>query len=235
MRTRAHHALLLLIWGCTGGEQAEVADRAPDAALPDDRLPDADADGLCDFTEDELGTDPLAADTDRDGLPDLVELLHSFVPTDWSSPASTQLAHLEARQAATAQFAVRVTVEGDGQGVSGDFDALPSSYDDELSAADFFAGASAVSASPMDAVRSIDEGSARFAAVLGRTRLAFDLRFDYPWDELGELPCARSYPFRYAIKSDDGETRSNGLYLLVVSPEGTVGTEARHCLPLHCE
>jgi hypothetical protein len=146
-----------------------------------------------------------------------------------------QFAYLEAKEQGSLEFAVRATVHGEGQGFSGYFQALAAVYADGLSAADFFAGASAVAAHPADAVRGIDQGSAHFAAVLGKTRLAFSLRFAFPFEEIGTVDCARAYPFRYAIKTDDGETRAERLYLLMVVPENGTGSGEDHCLPRSCQ
>jgi hypothetical protein len=224
--------LLLWLGACT----TEPPDAAPaqtgpmsDAAVLHH---DGDGDGLCDFTEDELGTNPDAVDSDADGLPDLIELLASFDATDPVEPAADQLGHLEARRDAGLDFPVRATVDGDGQGISGYFQSVTAIYADGSSAADFFKGAVAVSALPVDGVRSINEGSAYFAAVLGKTRLLFSLRFEYPFDLLGELECARVYPFRYAIKTDDGDTRAERVHLLAVTPPGD---EVEHCLPRTCQ
>jgi hypothetical protein len=240
-------ALLLLVGAC--GNSTTMSDAEPPA--PEEPVPapsDGDGDGLCDVTEDEFGTDPAMIDTDGDRLPDLIELVNGFDATDPESPFDDQLGYLEARRESSMDFPVRVTVDGDGQGFSGYFQALTAIYADGRSAADFFAGATAVSAYPIDGVRSINEGSAHFAAVLGRTRLAFSLRFEY-LDELGVLDCKRAYPFRYAIKSDDGVTRAERLYLLIVVPENSIDiapprsagamplTDAagEHCLPQSCQ
>ena len=70
--------------------------------------------------------------------------------------------------------------------------------------------------------------------MLGKTRLAFNLRFEFGARE--DLECGRAYPFRYAIKSDDGETRSERFYLLVVGASGTPELAAADfCLPSACE
>jgi hypothetical protein len=229
-------ALLALLCACGQGADGSapfVSGRQDTGERP---LPDADADGLCDFTEEELGTDPSAADTDGDGLPDVIELVNGLDATDPGSPEPGQVARLEAAQEGASEFEVRATVEGDGQGMSGYFEPLPTAYADGFNAADFFAGSTALSASPEDGVRSIDQGAAHFGAVYGHTRLAFSLRFTYPWEALGgTLDCGRAYPFRYAIKADDGDTRSDQLYLLVVVPEGTIGTQAELCLPHSCQ
>jgi hypothetical protein len=221
-----------LLGACTAEPPDPVASQngpAPDAAVAN---VDGDGDGLCDFTEDELGTNPEAVDSDADELPDLIELLAGFDATDPVEPAADQLGYLDARRDAVLDFPVRATVDGDGQGISGYFQSITAIYADGLSAADFFKGAVAVSALPVDGVRSINEGSAYFAAVLGKTRLLFSLRFEYPFAALGELDCTRVYPFRYAIKTDDGETRAERVHLLAVVPPDD-GVE--HCLPRTCQ
>jgi hypothetical protein len=224
----------LLLGACTS-EQAVTAPPPPAPVDAATASPDSDGDGLCDATEEEFGTGPGAVDSDGDALPDLIELLNGFDATDPAAPAADQLAYLEARRGGSTDFAVRATVDGDGQGVRGSFTALTSIYADGLSAADFFAGAAAIAALPEDGARSINEGSAYFASVLGRTRLVFNLRFDYAFDRLGALDCARVYPFRYTVKTDGGQTRADRAHLLIVLPEGTFASDADHCLPDTCQ
>ena len=211
-----------------GGPSAPAEDAA--VAPPDD-----DGDGLCDDTENEFATNPSALDTDGDTLPDLIELLNGFDATDPEEPAADQVGYLPAGRTASIDFMIRATVDGNGQGISGGFQSLASIYTDGSSAADFFAGASAVNALPVDGVRSIDEGSAYFAAVLGKTRLVFNLRFAYPFERFGEVDCARAYPFRFSIKTDDGETRAERRYLLVVHAGEDTAQDIAHCLPDTCQ
>jgi hypothetical protein len=195
---------------------------------------DTDHDGLCDTTEQQVGTDPRSPDSDNDGLPDLIELGNGFDPTDPGSPASDQVARLEARDGASLDFSVRATVDGDGQGVSGLFQSISSIYADRTMAEDFYTGSIAISADPVDGVRNIDTRSARFDSVLGRTRLVFSLHFEYPSDGKA-LTCAKSYPFRYSMKSDDGNTSAERLFLLIVLPEGQTGDAIKYCLPPACQ
>ena len=223
---------------CAGGAVEPAA--APSAAPGKEPMAatgdavDSDSDGLCDATEQGLGTDPEAIDTDNDQLPDLIEIASSFGPVDPADPAEDQVAFLEGTRGKHLDFMVRSTVDGDGQSLAGWFTAAGSFYRDEVSAADFFVGSTAVSADPTDAARSINQDSARFAAVLGKTRLAFNLRFEFGDRE--DLSCGRAYPFRYAIKSDDGETRTERFYLLVVGPSGAPQLAATDlCLPVTCE
>jgi len=104
---------------------------------------DSDKDGLCDSTEADLGTDPRAADTDSDGLPDLIEAGNGFDPTDPASPAPDQVGFLESQPDAVLDFEVRLTVNGDGQGLSGVFESISSIYADGGAAEDYFVGAQA--------------------------------------------------------------------------------------------
>jgi hypothetical protein len=224
---------------CAGGavDQAGAPSSVPGPEPPmvmDGAAADSDRDGLCDGTETALGTDPQAADTDGDELPDLIEIASSFAPVDPADPAEDQVAFLQGARGQHLDFMVRSTVNGDGQSLTGWFSAAGSFYRDEVSAADFFMGSTAVSADPTDAARSINQDSARFAAVLGKTRLAFNLRFDF--GDRDDLSCGRAYPFRYAIKSDDGETQSERFYLLVVGASGAPELAAADlCLPANCE
>ena len=223
---------------CSGeapGDDALVQEPPTGAAgAGDDGASDTDADGLCNGTEGELGTDPLARDSDADQLPDLIEIASSFAPIDAEIPAADQIAFMRGSRGTSLDFAVRSTVDGDGQSLTGWFSAAGSFYRDDQTAADFFVGATAVSADPIDGPRSINEESARFSAVLGRTRLGFNLRFEF--GQRADFTCGRAYPFRYAIKSDDGETRSERFYLLVVGAgEALVLDPAGFCLPSSCE
>jgi Bacterial TSP3 repeat len=212
------------------GPEASMAD----ASAPDPTELDSDGDGLCDATEEELGTNPQSNDTDGDRVPDLIELASDFDPVDPADPALDQIAYLEGARGASLDFEVRTTVDGDGQSLSGWFSPAGSFYTDGLTAADFFDGSTAISADPVDAARSINQEAASFAAVLGRTRLAFDLRFDF--GARPDLKCGRVYPFRYAIKSDDGDTRSERFYLLIVGPSGGTGPNAGElCAPVECQ
>jgi hypothetical protein len=240
MVRHAFGALLIGLCACGAGERAPSAD---DISIFRDggdgsRTPnDADDDGLCDSREEELGTDARTKDSDADGLPDMPEIVNGFDPTDPSTPTVDQLGYLQARLSATVDFPVRATVDGNGESISGSFVGLPALDPDGLTAADFFRSAVAVSADPIDSVRSINGELARFGSVLGKTRLAFSLRFEYAGEaQLHEgLSCARAYPFRYAIKTDDGRVRAERLFLLVLVPEGADTAEIDYCRPPYCQ
>ncbi len=227
--------VLMSLWGCAGSDAAAAGTSQTDTGgMGDAGVSDSDHDGLCDVTEEQLGTDPHAADTDGDGLPDLIEVGNNFDPTDPQSPQSGRVAYLQAEPSAVVDFQVRFTVNGDGQGVSGGFETITSIYGDGVTAGDFFTGAQAVSADPTDGVRSIDGAAARFASVLGRARLGFSLRFEYPGDG-PQRTCARAYPFRYSVKADDGTTLAQQQLLLALTPDAKVGKQVDYCLPSDCQ
>jgi len=190
---------------------------------------DRDGDGLCDNTERAADTDPERTDTDGDGLSDLVEVANRLHPRRAGSPAEDQVATLRAAPGNSLTFPVRLTVNGDGRGLLGAFEAWPPLYAPEHSAADFFVEARAVSATPGDNVRGLDSESQRFGLVVGETRLGFELRFAY--GELEVADCIAAYPFRYSLKLDSGDTFEERLYLLLVMPDNE---QAAFCLPTDC-
>ena len=229
--------LCCALLGCAQGEPASRntgPKLRPETDAGSATLDDTDSDGLCDVSEAALGTRPDALDTDGDQLPDLIELVSGYDPVLPDSPLAEQVAYLASGRGAELAFEVRFTVEGDGQGLTGAFSSSGTLYRDGDSAADYFKGARAVSADPVDAARGIEAASARFEAVLGKSRLSFTLQF-----ALGDpapRKCSRAYPFRYAIKADDGTTWTDRDYLLVVGPEGGAGLQAdAFCLPASCD
>jgi hypothetical protein len=226
--------VLLTLCACSGTGSGPKPPVRVGGVQSDGGASDTDHDGLCDTTEEQLGTDPRRADTDADGLPDLVEVGNGFDPTDPASPAADQLATLQGQPGAVIDFQVRLTVEGDGQGLSGVFSPISSVYADGITAETYLAGFQAISADPIDGVRSIDAASAHFASVLGRARLGFSLRFQYPKDG-DPVRCARAYPFRYSVKSDDGRALAERLLVLVLVPDGRTSQDANYCLPGACQ
>jgi hypothetical protein len=228
-------AVLCACGGDAAGRGPDMPELRPAAdAGEGSELLDRDRDGLCDVTEAELGTDPDAVDTDADGLPDVIELVSGHEPALPDDPASEQLAYLAGDRGAAVDFEARFTVDGDGQALTGRFGALGTLYRDGDTAEHYFTGATALEAAPIDAARGIERDAARFDAVLGRTRLSFQLHFELA-DQPGRT-CARAYPFRYSIKSDDGETRAERAYLLVIGQSGasTLVADA-FCLPTGCD
>jgi hypothetical protein len=193
---------------------------------------DSDHDGLCDSTEEQLGSDPHQLDSDSDGLPDVVEVVSGFDPTDASSPGIDQVGYLAMQAGSTLDFDVRATFDGVGQGASGSFIALNALIPQDWHADQFLENSTAVSAVPPDNVRDIDADQQHFGSVLGNTRLTFSLHFAYGNDP--PLACSAGLPFGYQIKSDSGGFTGARGYLLVVSPDGSKPEPAKFCRPTAC-
>lgn len=224
---------LCVLWAVAcGGDDSPAQEPEPE---PDEMLidivKDADADGLCDVTEQNLGSDPEMADTDGDGFPDVIEYYFGSI-LDTSGPLPADLVFLTASPGARVDREIRVTVDGEGEGHSGAFDALPSPYPD-ASAADFYAGALAVSAQPPDHVRGIEADAQRFGTVQGSTRLSFNLSFQYNGDIEPQPDCSAGYPFVYRVKAEGLGQAAQVYMLLVVAPPG-LPADAGYCIPSSC-
>jgi hypothetical protein len=193
---------------------------------------DTDQDGVCDGTEDSIGSSNDTADTDGDGLSDMIELLYGFTLTDPLSPASERLARLEARGNAETLLPIRFTVEGESTDFIGFFEDSSSPYDDGSTAGKYLRSSIAIGAEPPEAARVVDGPRQRFLSVLGTARLELEVRFAAPGDEDSE-GCARAYPFRYGVREDGAGVVGDRLYLLIVAPAGGDGPED-FCLPLEC-
>jgi hypothetical protein len=194
---------------------------------------DSDRDGVCDGYEVNLGSDPLRSDTDRDGLPDFSEIVAGFDLTDPNTPAPDQVAYIVGSAGTTLDFPLRMTLEGSGQGYSGEFRVRSDALDPRgYTAKDFFEGAIAISGEPPDNVRGVQSESERFMSVMGKTRLSFQLRFRVRSDELPR--CAIAYPFEYRLKADDGRFATARDYVLVVVPESSNGERRSFCVPEVC-
>lgn len=193
---------------------------------------DADADGLCDVTEEQFGTRLDALDTDEDGIPDLPEVVFGYDAVDPDEPLDYELAFLPSTPGASTTLGVRSTVVGAGEAHGGAFEGLASLDASGLTAADFFARGTAVSADPPENVRGIEPGGERFASVLGETRLSFELEFRYERSE--PVQCTQAFPFRYLVKSEAGRTVRIHTLLLIVGPADTGGDAESYCLPASC-
>lgn len=208
-----------------GGPAADATVLAPE---------DPDHDGLCNETEKDVHTDPDALDTDRDGYPDLVEVMAEHDPLDPQSPGLDQVGFLVAKRDAELDFEARVTVDGMGEGYTGLFTAYAALNAAGLTAGDFLERGSALSAEPPDNVRDLDATRERFGVVVGRTRLAFRLRFAFKRAVM-DFPCADTFPFTYGVKDDLGRRGETRDYLLVVVPEGSTGLDPKaFCIPTEC-
>jgi hypothetical protein len=208
-------------------------ERARDPAANGGKLGnDHDHDGVCDSTELRYGGDLGRADSDRDGLPDLPELLAGFNPTDANSPGPDQVAFISGTSQTALDFEVRLTLDGSGQGYTGEFVAGSSLSDDLLSSADFFNGAVALGADPRENGREMIAASERFGSVDGRTRLSFRLSFAYM--QADPAPCTTGYPFMYRIQADNGDLAAGRPYLLIVTSDEGSGGSAEFCVPSAC-
>lgn len=192
---------------------------------------DTDHDGACDATELTYGSDPNTPDGDRDGLPDLTELLSNFDPSDPTSPNADQIGYISGAPQAVLDFPLRMTVEGNGLGYSGEFRDFETIDERGFRAKDFFEGAVAISGEPPDNVRGIQAESEHFSSVLGKTRLSFQLRFQVRSSNLA--PCTMGYPFEYRLKATDGKYVASRDYFLVVTHDGQ-GERPQFCMPPAC-
>jgi hypothetical protein len=193
---------------------------------------DRDHDGLCDSSEQRLGTNPAKLDTDADGFPDVVEVLSVYDPTDPTLPGPDQVGYLVAQPGSTLDLELRGTIDGDGQSATGQFMARSAFDAHGLRASDFFMSGLAVGAEPPDNARGIQAEEERFGSVLGRTRLTFRLHFQF--NRPLTLDCAPALPFDYAIKSDVGGYVSIRNYLLVLLPHAAPLKPEDYCRPVAC-
>jgi hypothetical protein len=222
----------LMAAGCNGSHDPASAGDSADATVP--RLhvdQDRDQDGLCDTSEAELGTDPDSADTDGDGFPDAVEAIGGSDPQDPTSPGPEQLAYLSLAAGAL-EFTVANTVDGNGEGASGQFNARNAFDRHGLRASDYYQSEVAIDAVPPDNVRGIQPDDGRFTSILGRTRLRFRLQFSVPMNE--SMTCSASLPFDFAVKSDVGGLLDSASYLLIVTPKAPPLEPQDFCRPVAC-
>jgi hypothetical protein len=217
--------------GASGRTPLDLPAEAGALAPAPAQLADTDGDGLCDVTEEQLGTDVNKVDTDADGVPDVVEVIAGYDPSDATSPSIDRIARLTGLPGQVLDFEVRATFNGVGQGATGQFSALSSLHPRGLRADHFFVSGHALSAEPPDNVRGIQPGEEHFTSVLGNTRLVFSLHFAYR----GDVPptCTAALPFDYSIKSDSGVYVGSRTYLLIVSSDARPRAED-FCRPVAC-
>lgn len=200
----------------------DTTEPPPDGSLPDGTSSeeDQDGDGLCNDTEMIRGSNPASPDTDADGFSDFVELMYGYDATRPAEPDRDIVLFLREDPAATVELQTEAEIVGEGEDYTGAFMALGVVGDiGGARASDFFTGSRALFATPDANVALVEPEASRFRAVVGRTRLAFQLQFGFG-DELPRA-CARPYPFRWDVKRSDGPLVSAQTYLLVVLPVGT--------------
>lgn len=226
--------LIAPLAACTNGPITvpSSATDMPDAAVDDDDTPDRDHDGVCDATEQRYGGNTKGSDTDRDGMPDLMELVAGFNPNEATQPAPDQIAILSGTPQATLDFELRLTLDGRGQGYTGSFEAGTALNGDGLTAGDFYKGAVAMAADPRENVRGMFATSERVGVVDGRTRLSFRLSFRNPQTQ--SATCTAGYPFLYRITADNGSLAVSRPYLLVVTSDRGSGDSIDYCMPSSC-
>lgn len=192
---------------------------------------DRDGDGLCNETEGARMTNPDVVDTDGDGWSDLWEILAATDPLDATRPDRAFVATLRENAVADLVVPVEIEVSAAGEDYSGAFEA--EAIQDPLgqTAASYFLDAIATFAAPNDNVAFVDTDGEAFRAVVGRTLLGFELRFDFAGER---APCARAYPFRYTVKRSDGILVASRRILLVVLPEGGSLGVTPWCVPASC-
>lgn len=187
---------------------------------------DTDGDGLCDGTENVLALDPLLPDTDADGYPDALEYATSSDGRMIDSPARESVVFLSGRRAAVIDTSVTFPVRGSGETMIGAFAPLPTFLQlDEIDAFDYFAGARAVGANPVDNVITF-EGE-RFIGVRNRTLLLYTITF---LNDVEEVDCMRLLPFIYQVQAtDDGAIFGQRRMWLVVAPPGMTPGDGTWC------
>ena len=212
--------------GASGESPAANSGRGGSLFDPD---ADRDHDGVCDGTEKGFASDPDRADSDQDGLPDFTEVVARYNLTNPNSPAPDQVGFLAGVPQAALDLPVRMTVDGSGQGYTGEFRERDALDAHGLTAKSFYEGAVAQGGEPPDNIRGVLVDSERFGSVIGRTRLSFKLRFRVSTNKLAD--CTIGYPFEYRIKGDNEKIVASRDYLLVVTPQTEDGARAKFCVP----
>ena len=217
---------------CHATTASDVADAAVPYTTP--KPSDRDHDGLCDDSEEELGTNPDKLDSDDDGWPDATEAIVDTDPLDPNSPSRDQVGSISP-DPGTLDFSAAITAFGDGEGVTGQFLARNGLDRKNRRAIDYFRGMVATSAEPPDNVRGEHADAGHFDSIVGATRLTFRLQFAIMSAQ--NLPCAAALPFDLALKSDAGGLIGTQRYVLVVTskqPRGPTLAATDVCLPASC-
>ena len=213
--------------------RATDASEATDAGVPytTPKPADRDHDGLCDDTEEQLGTNPDKLDTDGDGWPDATEEIIDTDPQDPNSPSRDQVGYLSP-DPGTLDFSAAITAYGDGDGETGQFLARNGLDRKNRRASDYFLGMVATDAEPPDNVRGEHADAGHFDSIVGATRLTFRLQFAIMSAQ--SLSCAAALPFDLALKSDAGGLIGTQRYVLVVTGKQPPLVATDFCLPTPC-
>jgi hypothetical protein len=191
---------------------------------------DSDGDGLCDVTEFQRRTSAYDADTDGDGFSDWVEAQNGSDALSLGSPVRSMMVEMSDTPMATLDVPLSFTVRGIGETFGGELTRLPLYYDDDMTeASTFYAGTTALGATPMENVHGGIMGS-QFFGVLGRTLLTFSVHFQQTQPA---RRCMRAFPFGFLVKTEAGSVRATLTRWLVIVPPGmSIGaTGARWCGP----
>lgn len=197
-----------------------VPDAGPEEDAPAPDVPlyrDQDSDGLCDSTEMTLGLDPTRPDTDGDGYLDVLEYSVGTDGRMLDSPAVASLVFLSGTRESTIDTSATFVVRGSGETFIGAFAPVPTFVrSEDLDAFDYFAGARATGATPIENVITF-EGE-RFIGVRNRTLLLYTMTF---LNDVESSTCMRIFPFLYQVQTtDDGSIYGQRRMWLVVTPPG---------------
>ena len=190
---------------------------------------DLDGDGLCNGTEELNGTDPLRADSDGDGYPDLQEQLFGYDALSSGSPARDEVHILRENDTSSVQAPFELAVTAAGEEYAGAFDPLPVIDLGGQDAGTFYRGSVATFADPPDNVAETDATGETFRGVVGRTRLGFEVFFEY--GAAVNRACIRAYPFQYTIKRQDGVRLARYREIVLVLPVGDTLATGAWCPP----
>lgn len=219
--------LFAIVSGCPrhielpdGGEEEDAGEDAPIGMI------DQDSDGLCDSTESVIGLDPLRADTDGDGYPDVIEYSVGTDGRMLDSPARDALVFLSGNRDAVIDVSLTFAVSGSGQTFAAAFASVPTFLRlDEITARDFFAGARAVGAQPPENVIAFEDE--HFIGVRNRTLLVYNMTF---LNDVEQADCMRILPFVYQVQTtDEGLVYGQRRMWLLITPPGMRPGEGTFC------
>ncbi|MBK8171512.1 MAG: hypothetical protein IPK60_14360 [Sandaracinaceae bacterium] len=193
---------------------------------------DSDQDGICDATEESVGTNPFDADTDGDGFPDDVERALNADPRMPAQPLRESVVYIS--EGATAPLSVMpmVRVRGMGETFSGYSASGNAVRAMGVVATDLVQAAFASDAYPRANVFRILSESERFEGVEGTTQLLFEVRLFA--GAMAPRDCRRAFGLRYLVKNNEGSIYGGPSYLVVVTPDVESENYTEWCPPVSC-